>query len=98
MKKLRDLKDNLYQETPLPFPTEKGSRSVRLKLGSALLVFRKHLKYKSTVHLRLNVFIDSGPLWEGYHESRRCSRDTYPESHITKYTTYTKINEERNLP
>ena len=19
-----------------------------------------------------------GPLWEGYHESRRCSRDTYP--------------------
>jgi len=26
-----------------------------------------------------------GPLWEGYHESRRCSRDTYPETHITKY-------------
>ena len=25
-------------------------------------------------------------LWEGYHESRRCSRDTYPESYITKYT------------
>jgi len=22
--------------------------------------------------------IDSG-LWEGYHESRRCSRDTYPD-------------------
>ena len=26
-------------------------------------------------------------LWEGYHESRRCSRDTYPESYITKYTS-----------
>ena len=26
------------------------------------------------------------PLWEGYRESRRCSRDTYPESSITKYT------------
>jgi len=26
---------------------------------------------------------------EGYHESRRCSRDTYPESHITKYTKIT---------
>ena len=26
-----------------------------------------------------------GPLWEGYHESRRCSRDTHPESYITKY-------------
>ena len=25
-----------------------------------------------------------GPLWEVYHESRRCSRDTYPESYITK--------------
>ena len=24
---------------------------------------------------------------EGFHESRRCSRDTYPESHITKYTS-----------
>ena len=27
------------------------------------------------------------PAWEGYHESRRCSRDTYPESYITKYTS-----------
>ena len=26
------------------------------------------------------------PLWEGCRESRRCSRDTYPESYITKYT------------
>ena len=26
------------------------------------------------------------PLREGYHESRRCSRDTRPESHIIKYT------------
>ena len=24
--------------------------------------------------------------WEGCHESRRCSRDTYPESYNTKYT------------
>ena len=23
---------------------------------------------------------------EGYHESRKCSRDTYPESYITDYT------------
>jgi len=28
--------------------------------------------------------IDSG-LWEGFRESRRCSRDTYPESYITEY-------------
>ena len=27
------------------------------------------------------------PFWEGHHESRRCSRDTYPDSYITKYTS-----------
>jgi len=26
-------------------------------------------------------------LWEGYHENRRCSRDTCPESYINKYTS-----------
>jgi hypothetical protein len=31
--------------------------------------------------------IDSRLVWEGYHESRRCSTDTYPESYITKYTS-----------
>jgi len=30
------------------------------------------------------------PLWEGYHESRRCSRDTYPESYITKLLIFEK--------
>ena len=30
------------------------------------------------------------PAWQGYRESRRCSRDTYPESYTTKYTS-TKI-------
>ena len=29
---------------------------------------------------------------EGYHESRRCSRDTYPESCITKYTGIRRKN------
>ena len=29
----------------------------------------------------------SDRLWAGYHESRRCSRDTYPESYITKHTS-----------
>ena len=28
-----------------------------------------------------------GMIGEGYHESRRCSRDTYPETCITKYTS-----------
>ena len=33
-----------------------------------------------------NFLIDSG-LGEGYHESKRCSRDTHPESYITKQTS-----------
>jgi len=37
--------------------------------------------------------IDSG--WEGYRESRRCSRDTYPEKYITKYTS---IRREHDKP
>ena len=33
------------------------------------------------------VYLDQiSGLWEGYHESRKCSRDTYPGSYITKYT------------
>ena len=32
-----------------------------------------------------------GPHREGFHESRRYSRDTYPESYITEYTWYAKM-------
>ena len=31
-------------------------------------------------------------LWEGSLESRRCSRDTYPQSYITKYTSIRRKN------
>ena len=35
--------------------------------------------------LRMNYPVScSQPGFKGYHESRRCSRDTYPESYITK--------------
>jgi hypothetical protein len=34
--------------------------------------------------------VGSTDTWEGFRESRRCSRDTYPESYITKYTQHTK--------
>ena len=33
--------------------------------------------------------------WEGYHENRRCSRDTYQELYITKYTS---IRREKATP
>ena len=41
----------------------------------------------------LSLVIDAGLVgstdfhWEGYRESGRCSRDTCPESYITKYTS-----------
>ena len=31
-------------------------------------------------------------IWEGYHERGRCSRNTYPESYITKYTSIRREN------
>ena len=37
----------------------------------------------------------SGPLWEGHRESRRCSKDTYPESCITKYTSIRRLMNKR---
>ena len=30
-------------------------------------------------------------LWEGYHESKRCSRDTYPESYLTNFTSVRRL-------
>ena len=33
--------------------------------------------------------------WEGYREIRRCSRDTYPESYTTKYTSILVYEEKR---
>ena len=35
--------------------------------------------------VNFGVMIDSGLV--GYHESRRCSRDTYPESYVTQCTS-----------
>jgi len=36
---------------------------------------------------------ESDRLWEGYHERRRCSRDTNPESYITRYTSIRKTSQ-----
>ena len=30
-------------------------------------------------------------VWEGYHKSKRCSRDTYPESYVIKYTSIRRL-------
>ena len=36
-------------------------------------------------------FAGANRLREGHQESRRCSRDTYPESYITKYTSIRRL-------
>ena len=36
-------------------------------------------------------------LWEGCRKSRRCSRDTYPESYITKYTSIRGTPSQSNI-
>ena len=44
---------------------------------------------KNSFNLKLSgneVYYATWPLcWEEFHESRRCSKDTYPESYITEY-------------
>ena len=37
--------------------------------------------------IHIHIHIAKHPGWEGYHESRRCSRDTYSKSHTTKNTS-----------
>ena len=36
-------------------------------------------------------YIQLEKTWEGYLESKRCSRDTYPESNITKYPSIRRL-------
>jgi len=68
-------------------------------LGSMISVERfrvssvgKREPYNRVTPPVLQGVIDSGLVgstdfhWEGYHESRRCFRDTYPESYIARYT------------
>ena len=57
---------------------------------SSVLDTRERVLY-TRMSMRMSVLIDSGlvgstDFWKGFRESRRCSRDTYPESYITKYT------------
>jgi len=43
-----------------------------------------HLYRKSVTRVE-KAFLAVKKVWDRYHESRRCSRDTYPESYITKH-------------
>ena len=56
-----------------------GAGTTKVNLCSHVQLFRQ----PSATNLGAQRYI----CWEGCRESRRCSRDTYPESCITKYTS-----------
>ena len=62
-------------------------RAVRARAGGVLARLTVLTDYD-----RLRVGWLNGPFWKGYHESRRCSRHTYPESYITKYTSIRRLS------
>jgi len=63
----------------IPTTSEKGSSSEEASAAHAWSLLSKtaHTTSLPVVGDRLRVG------WEGYHESRRCSRDTYPVSYVT---------------
>ena len=50
------------------------------------------------IYIYIYIYTYIGPLWEGYHESRRCSRDTCPESYITYVTSKRREHCDRGDP
>ena len=70
-------------EDAVKMRVEEASICVLARVESAILA--STYLYKSTMDSELVGL--TGPLWDGYHESRRCSRKAYPASYITKYTS-----------
>ena len=59
----------------------KGFSSIKKKCSPALVY----------TDLYLQICISHDRLWKGYHESRRFSRDTYPESYVTTKTSIRRL-------
>ena len=58
----------------------------------------EHLNIQMCDRLKVGWLTLVGPLWERYHESRRSSRVSYPQSCITKYdSTRGQTNKNVNL-
>ena len=53
----------------------------------AVSYFRSHESRSHSETKGQYLRVERGGLWEGCRESRRCSRDTYQESYIAKYTS-----------
>ena len=70
-------------EDAVKMRVEEASICVLARVESAILA--STYLYKSTMDSELVGL--TGPLWDGYHESRRCSRNTNAVSYITKDTS-----------
>ena len=57
----------------------------RVYFSKNMFFYRKDLSIYRKVLVQYSDRLGVG--WEGCRESRRCPRDTYPESYITKYTS-----------
>ena len=81
----RDRPRNSYRETKSVFLSWRDKHPLVI-----ITKPRVERLYMTTSVERQRALINPG-LWEGYHERRRCSRDTYPESCITKYTSVRRL-------
>ena len=74
-----------------------GEAYMYISSGGRVTFDPKQVAYPGEAHaLRDHILV--GPLWEGYHESRRCSRNTHPESYITKYTSIRRLRDISRRP
>ena len=76
---------NCYKKWTVQVIGEQMCRKFRCAKTTTLLLWRCTWSFILTHRVCVSVDI-LGPLWEGFRESRKCSRDTYPESYITQYT------------
>ena len=63
--------------------------------GRVPRIIREHLDLDNSRFSWSRDHTLAGPLWEGCRESRRCSKDTYPESYITRYTSIRRYSARR---
>jgi len=84
------------EATFVPRLGSETGRAGRLPLDARKGTFFNCRSHESRSHSEtkgLYLGVERGGLREGYHESRRCSRDTYPESYITKYTSIRRLHD-----
>ena len=92
-RELNSTQSRMVAEVPNPYPLNPRTARCGLpKVASRPLSYRHSSFCGSGSESFRNKADCRFAFWEGYHESRRCSRDTYPESCIAKYTSMRRLN------